>query len=504
MKLTVNNLLEPSLDLGYKMCLVGLPNFAKAVADFEMTEQVATETQVNDIFGADSIVAKMYKQLRKVDVNGEISLNVIAVPDTNSDLTKATKHTITMSGTGIPAGDYNVTINLGDKIVTAAIDSEDTLAQVATAIAAAITANGLTGYTAVAVDDVITLTAKSNNAYWNNIAPIVTMGDPAFTATVATVVATATAIDMDDIGDFLDKKGIKHRMFIMESGLSETALLDKLGEYETMNDKDMMGRYMTTKFDTYTNLISASQSYNAKSVTLIGFKTGAVQDSTTNRLLYPYEVTTIFAGLLGICYTPNANCSKYLANSPIGSLSNARLPLAKCAFDMINLVEGKEWAVTEFTNLEANGVWTAQNNAAGNLSIGEYTSTLYLTSEGRPISTFRLGNAAELCATSMSMHFSILHDNFQHRDLSEDTEAELISTFASIYKTLSGQLRASDGNLYYILDARGYDEYMADVKNNMSVNYTTGTVSYSRVKQTLLAQLEAIILNLVSKQYVQA
>lgn len=503
MKLTVNNILEPSLDLGYKICLVGLPEFAKKVTDFELTEAIATETQINDIFGADSIVAHMYKQFREVDVYGEINLNAIAVPDTNSDLTKATKHTITMSGTGVPADDYNILINIADQVVTVAIDSTDGLNNIATAIAAAINANGLTGYTAVANTEIVTLTAKSNNAYLDNVKPIVTMGDPAFVATVATVAATATAIDLDDIGDFLDKKNIKHRLFIMESGLSETALLAKIAEYETMNDKDMQGRYMTTKFDTYSNLIAASHAYNAKSATLIGFKADAVKDSTTDRLLLPYEVTAIFAGLLGVCYTPNANCSKYLANSPIGSLSNARLPLAKCAFDFINIAEGKEWATTEFNNLEDNGVWTAENNAAGNLSIGEYTTTLYLTSEGRPISTFRLGNAAELLAVSMSLHFSILQDNFQHRDLSEDTVSELISTFASIYKTLSGEVRATDGNLYYILDSRGYDLYMSDVKKNMTVNYTTGTVSYTRVRQTLLAQLEKIILNLVSKQYVE-
>jgi len=504
MKLTVNNILEPSLDLGYKICLVGLPELAKKVSDFELTENIATETQINDVFGADSIVAQMYKQFRKVDVYGEVSLNAIAVPDTNSALTNATKHTITMAAvTGTPAAAYNVIINLADQIITVPVDTDDDATAIAALIDAAITANGLSGYTSAVDGAVVTITAKSTNAYLDNVLPIVTMNTTCYSATVATVAATTTAIDLDDIGDFLDKKNIKHRMFIMESGLSETALLAKIAEYETMNDKDMQGRYMTTKFDTYSNLITASNGYNAKSVTLIGFQAGAVKDSTTDRLLLPYEVSAIFAGLLGVCYTPNANCSKYLANSPIGSLSNARLPLAKCAFDFINIAEGKEWATTEFNNLEDNGVWTAENNAAGNLSIGEYTSTLYLTSEGRPISTFRLGNAAELLAVSMSLHFSILQDNFQHRDLSEDTVSELISTFASIYQTLSGQLRATDGNMYYILDKRGYDLYMSDVKKNMTVNYTTGTVSYTRVRQTLLAQLEKIILNLVSKQYVE-
>ena len=503
MKTTINNILEPTLSLGFKTCIIGVPNFDKKVTELTMVKNIATEKQVNELFGEDSIVAQMYRNFRKVDVNGEVSMNAILVPDENADLSKATKHTITLTA-GAATGDYTVKIVIADRIININVDSGTSVNDVATAIAAAITTNGLTGYTASATTNVVTLTAKSNNAFYDNIVPTVTPSIAAFTSVIATVASTATVIDMDGIGSFLDKKNVKHDAFFMESGLSETALIAKIKEYETMDDKDMVGSLFTTKFDTYANLIDASNAYNALYDTFIGFKANSVQDKVTARVLQPYEVNAIFVALIALCMTPNANCSKYLANSPIGSLSNGRLPFAKCAFDFINLVEGTEWENSEFNNLENNGVWTAKNNAAENMSIGEITTTLYLTSEGRPITTFRLGNARLQRNVSLSMHFSVLQDNFQHRELSEKTETDVLSTLATIYKTLSGQVRSSDGSMYYVLDERGYETYMNSLKNSKLVNYSTGTIAFSKARQTLLAQLEAIIMNIVSQQYVDA
>lgn len=501
-KVTFQPLLRPTISLGYAICWVVVPDSTKIGNDFSLIEGVATRNQVVEACGENSKAVEMYDYFRKADVYGEVDLNLILVPK-NPDEAPAT-HDINFD-LKMPIGDapaFTLEITLDGKTYNVgsypasqdpqqvAIDFNDAINNDATSRYISERTGTIQGSTS------LKLTAKTTSSIFDTILPVVTLGDNVIDLTV-TANTPAVGVNLDDLPAFLDKKHKKFNLYVTEDGLEETPLIEKLKEFQVMNNRDMVGRYLKTFYDTYSNLIEISKGYNAKYISVAGYKVGALN-------IEPCLYSAILCGVLGVCYTNGANCAAFMSNSPIGDISNQARPIAGAALDFIKINDNFEWEQTEINNLADNGVWTGLNNDADNLELYTYTTTLYLTSEGRPITTFKYGEADEITNSSMSYLFALLKNFANHQVLDADTVQAILGLFALGYDVLSKQIRdASSGRMYYLLDARGKDAFMTSLKNTLNVVYAEGLVTFSEAKMTMLAQLMEIIANLVSQYYVE-
>ena len=92
--------------------------------------------------GAGSQLARMVDAYRKTDPFGE--LWVIAVPEPAAGT--AATFTLTVTGSALAAG--VITLYIGNRRIQAAVSAGDTVAAIATSVASAITADGLTPFNA--------------------------------------------------------------------------------------------------------------------------------------------------------------------------------------------------------------------------------------------------------------------------------------------------------------------------------------------------------------------
>ncbi len=113
--------------------------------------------------GAGSMLAKMVERYRAIDP----SLDVYMLP--YADLVAGVQATGTLTVSAAPTASGTLAVYIGGTLVPVGITSGQTVAQVATAIAAAITANTDLPVTAAAAAAVVTLTARHKGTCGNGI-----------------------------------------------------------------------------------------------------------------------------------------------------------------------------------------------------------------------------------------------------------------------------------------------------------------------------------------------
>lgn len=131
--------------------LIGHANTGASIATNQLIIMPSKDYAIQQC-GAGSQLARMVEAYRATDPFGE--LWVIAVPDTG------TVATFKMAVTGAATESGVVSLYVGPRLIKTVVTAGDTVSDVATAIAAAITADGHTPFTATAAAGVVTLTAR--------------------------------------------------------------------------------------------------------------------------------------------------------------------------------------------------------------------------------------------------------------------------------------------------------------------------------------------------------
>lgn len=146
----------------YKMLFIGAMLAAGSAAVNTLT-RVATADAAVALFGAGSMLARMIQQFKRT--NRTIDCWAIALADDAAGVPAT--GTLTVTGTATAAGVLAVYIG-GDR-VRAAVASGSTATQAATALAAAINADTTLPVTAVSALGVVTVTARHDGTYGNDI-----------------------------------------------------------------------------------------------------------------------------------------------------------------------------------------------------------------------------------------------------------------------------------------------------------------------------------------------
>lgn len=140
--------------------LIGHANTGASIATNQLIIMPSKDYAIQQC-GAGSQLARMVEAYRATDPFGE--LWVIAVPDTG------TAATFKMAVTGEATESGVASLYVGPRLIKTVVTAGDTVPDVATAIAAAITADGQTPFTAAAAAGVVTLTARHKGTWANDI-----------------------------------------------------------------------------------------------------------------------------------------------------------------------------------------------------------------------------------------------------------------------------------------------------------------------------------------------
>ncbi len=244
--------------------LIGQRLSTGAVAEGVAT-LITSAPQAAEAFGPGSQLAFMAAAYLRNDPTGE--LWAIALDD--ADAAAAATKTITVAG---PAtGDGTISLYIAGRLVEVAVSDEDTATEIATAIAAAVTAQGTKlPMTAASADEVVTLTARNKGTAGNALdvrtnyqGASAGEGDvPGVTLTIAAGTAGATDPDYADAVDAMGDELFDY----IALGLSTTAALDAISaELDSRYGwaRGLYGTLFAVRQDTVGNLQTAGALRNS-------------------------------------------------------------------------------------------------------------------------------------------------------------------------------------------------------------------------------------------------
>lgn len=255
--------------------LIGHANTGAQIATNQLVFMPSADYAIR-MAGAGSQLARMVDAYRKTDPFGE--LWVIAVPDPAAGT--AATFTLTVTGTALAAG--VVTLYIGNRRIQAAVSAGDTVAVIATSIASAITADGLTPFTAAAAAGVVTLTARHKGT-WANDTPITLnyygfSGGEVLPSGVNVAIATGAAgTGAPTLTGTIAAMGDESFDYIGHP-FNDTASINTISQ--EMNDtsgrwswlRQIYGHVYTAKIATVSDLITVGDMFNDPHLTLAGYE----------------------------------------------------------------------------------------------------------------------------------------------------------------------------------------------------------------------------------------
>lgn len=277
----ISNALAGYQQINQPACLIG-PQLATGKATANQPILVPDAGYAAAMFGAGSALADMVDVYRQNDTYGELWCIPLRPGGTPASATGS----VAVAGTATGAG--TLALYIGGDLFQVAVASGATAATVATAIAAAITADPNALVNAVAASATVNLTAKQDGTSGNLITISTAykgmaaqeVNPPGLTFTLTQMSGGSGVLDVtpafnamgDDVYDFI--------------GLSaaDTAVLDAAGQ--AMNDltgrwawdRQIYGHCFAAKVDTAANLLTFGRTRNDQHISLMGVAPSASVD----------------------------------------------------------------------------------------------------------------------------------------------------------------------------------------------------------------------------------
>ncbi|MDP8224508.1 MAG: hypothetical protein P9L99_14200 [Candidatus Lernaella stagnicola] len=289
---TVNESMAATTGAGRKKVLVLLPlEVAGSKTDADLVEGLTADL-VLSYFGRVALQMMANPQGRGLFYeNPTCDLDAIAVAE--ADAGTAATYTITFETTAIADGSARVW--LGDYYVDFSILDEDTADEIATACAAAITADSYAPFTAAAVEAVVTVTYAFKGAMGNDCTPEVVMPDVSTTATVAAGVTGATDPTIDST--YTDLYKMTDYDLILVPWLATDDDVEHMETVATFMANGEQGRgalHVGCIRDTYSNFITWTAARNRKDFAVL-FQLSSLPWLTPPHNRAAYEVGVVSA-----------------------------------------------------------------------------------------------------------------------------------------------------------------------------------------------------------------
>lgn len=342
--------------------------------------QVGNQGQEDALFGERSMLAAMIRAARRI--NSITSFDAIALDD-DGGATAATA-TVTFTGPATEDGTLFVTVGSAkNHRYELTINDTDTATTIAANLAALITADTRIQVTAVAALGVVTLTAENAGLEGNFITLRVEGTAPAG-VTVAIAGFSGGAVNPSLTTLFDPAATERYQTVVYPTTYTLSVLTDFLDPRWNVNNNLLDGVGITSRVDTYANLITLGTTEESQNIVIFGFK--PVADTLwdgSSLIEFPSVISSMFGAIRAGRFTAGFDLSRYVTVSRggldrTGGDALASLPYFNTPFYDLRLIEpGKGWTETEYQTLADAGISTIGNDRSRNLVICGEVRTPY-------------------------------------------------------------------------------------------------------------------------------
>lgn len=341
---------------------------------------VGNTGQENTLFGERSMLAAMIRAARRI--NAVTMFDAIALDD-DGGATAATA-TVTFAGTATEDGTLFITVGSAkNHRYELTITDADTDAVIATNLAALITADTRIQVTAVAALGVVTLTAENAGLEGNFITLRVEGTSPAgITTTIAGFSGGAVNPSLTTLFDPAATE--RYQTVIYPTTYTLSTLTDFLDPRWNVSNNLLDGVGITSRVDTYANLITLGTTEESQNIAIFGFKPVAETLWEGSTLIeFPNVISSMFGAVRALRFTTGADLTRYVTVSrggldQRGGDALASLPYHNTPFYDLRLMEaGYGWTETEYQSLATAGISTMGNDRSRNLVICGEVRTPY-------------------------------------------------------------------------------------------------------------------------------
>lgn len=379
--------------MSHKMLIIGQRLTAGTVAAGVLTRVTRKEDGVN-YFGRGSMLAQQIEAALKV--NPYTECYALALDDAGAGV--AATQTITVTGTPTESG--TLYLYIGGRRLTVAVMASEAVADIATAIAAAVTADADGPVTATSALGVATLTARHKGVEGNDIDVRLNYYTGEFTPKGITVAIAdgVTGTGNPDVANAITAMASMNPYTIL-SGLSDAANIAAL-ETELASrwgGMDMRaGHVFAHKNDTYANLATFGSARNSAHSTITGLK-----DSPT----LPWVIAAQFGAAVEFAG----------ANDPARPFRSISLP------SVLAPKEADRFTDTERNLLMHDGISTIIFDQAGSAMVEQVLTTYQQNSFGmEDVSLLKLNTKWTVDYMRYVFRFAVLRDFPRHKLAGDD------------------------------------------------------------------------------------
>ena len=484
----------------HKILLVGQKVGAGSATSGDLQEDILSESNFNDLFGATSQLAKMGRALvQHLDISRlRPKIATIGLDDNGSGV--AATGTFVISGTATAAGILTFYVDSLNNQYDIAVASGDTSTVVGDALEAAITADTNSVVTAGNVTGTVTLTAVNAGTQGNTIGLKHSGSVAGLTVTSTLMTGGATNPVLTTLFDPI--VDIRYHTIVYPHTWGVSTLTDFTEPRFNVDNKVLDGLGLTCSVDTYANLNTELDGLNEKTLAVIpnrliaveGHRGGAIFES-------PDVIAASVAAYRGLRLIPNSNVSSISVNGlGLGGYNWGALPYHNTPFALLPVIEtGKDFTDAEAGELESSGGWVFRNNPANTVLISNEAVTTYKTNTlGNPDITFKYVNYVDTASLVREYYHNNLKADFaQHKLTTGDLiDGQPMVNFESFIATMKKYYLVLATDPQYALLRAGSAElaaFAAELESTV-INLATGTITADAIAN-IVTQVRNIIVN---------
>lgn len=478
-----------------RVLLIGQKTAAGSAAAEVLVENIGSDLAENGLFGENSILAEMVRNLKAV--NKVTRVDAIPIDDGGGSVSA----TATVTFTGPATEDGSLSVDVGSREnyrFELSILDTDSATVVGDKLEAAINANTACPVTAANVAGVVTLTAVNKGEVGNKIGL-------AFSGAVAGVGVVLVGFsggtgDVFPTTIFDQIASVRYQTVVANFELINTGdLADGITDFldpRFNSDNDILdGVGIIPLTDSFANLTTIADANDSSSLVFLINQSVDNADYKAGEILeLDHARAAQFAGNRALRLTDGANISDIVAASvgtldTIGGKEIASLPYSNTPFPALPLIDiGKESTKIEVESLKDDGGSYLGNNVARNSIIADEIVTTYKTATGSiPDTTFKFLNSVDTSSVVREFFFNNAKARFAQTRL---TSGALVANRAIANEgVIRDFLKQMYTSLAGVLTQAGEDQLNFFIQNlDVTVDGANGSAVAS-MKTPLVTQL---------------
>jgi len=438
-----------------KVLFVGQMLAAGSATERTLIENIGnSKSDINALFGAGSMIAEMILQAR--EINELVQFDAIPLDDNVTAVQKTLD--ISFTGAFTVAGTVQVVLGSERKYtIESSILAGDTTTEVAAKVSGAINLIDCP-FSATPSLGVVEIEAKNGGEIANSIG-VKAVIDGCAGLDVGLVNPVVGANDPSLIAVLDPVIGNRYQTIVWPYVDDVSEVVDFLDDRFNIDNDVLDGIAITTFVDTYSNLITAGNALNSKSLVVIGDVVETVDVTQSVKIApaileIPYAVSSQIAAIRSLRLTDGASISQYVisragALDSFGGAALASKPYFNTPLALLPTIDtGEGFSKTEIENLFDSGIMVLGNNISKTgVLMGEAVTTYKTDPASNPDVSFKFMNYVDTASGAREYFFNNLKSRFAQSRLTEGdliagremANAELIAAVCTgLYSDLSG------------------------------------------------------------------